>query len=164
MRRATVPWRAPQVKELPGASELDHEELERRASCHYLNRGCVDGLALEDWLAAETELRDETQGNASAGEPAAAAALVFDSSSPCQLAFSDLHRPSGRGPGQVLGSQNAEYLVRNRSAYPQHPAQFFHELTLRRAQSAICQQHVDSDSERRAPKRGWQVFGRSGNC
>ena len=58
---------APQVKELPGALELDQEELERRAYFHYLNRGCVDGLALEDWLAAETELREETQGALSPG-------------------------------------------------------------------------------------------------
>jgi hypothetical protein len=43
----------PQLKELPRAPELDHEELERRAYFHYLDRGCVDGLALEDWLVAE---------------------------------------------------------------------------------------------------------------
>lgn len=58
---------APQVNELPRAPELDHEELERRAYSHYLDRGCVDGLALEDWLAAEAELREETQGGASPG-------------------------------------------------------------------------------------------------
>jgi hypothetical protein len=52
----------PQVKELPRAPNLDHEELERRAYFHYLDRGCVDGLALEDWLAAESELREETEG------------------------------------------------------------------------------------------------------
>jgi Protein of unknown function (DUF2934) len=46
---------------------LDHEELERRAYFHYLDRGCADGLALEDWLAAESELREETQGAASLG-------------------------------------------------------------------------------------------------
>jgi len=46
---------------------LDHEELERRAYFHYLDRGCVDGLALEDWLAAESELREETEGAASPG-------------------------------------------------------------------------------------------------
>ena len=58
---------APQVKELPRAPELEHEELERRAYFRYLDRGCVDGRALEDWLAAETELREETQGAASLG-------------------------------------------------------------------------------------------------
>jgi hypothetical protein len=58
---------APQVKELPRAPELDHEDLERRACFHYLDRGCVDGFALEDWLAAESELREETQGAGSPG-------------------------------------------------------------------------------------------------
>jgi hypothetical protein len=53
---------APQVKELPPAPELLHEELERRAYFRYLNRGCTDGLALEDWLGAESELREETEG------------------------------------------------------------------------------------------------------
>lgn len=56
-----------QVKELPRAPELDHEELERRAYFHYLDRGCIDGLALEDWLAAEAELSEEIQGSASPG-------------------------------------------------------------------------------------------------
>ena len=51
-----------EVKELPRALELSHEELERRAYFRYLDRGCVDGLALEDWLAAESELREETEG------------------------------------------------------------------------------------------------------
>ena len=51
-----------EVKELPRALELSHEELERRAYFRYLDRGCVDGLALEDWLAAECELREETEG------------------------------------------------------------------------------------------------------
>jgi hypothetical protein len=67
MAMTAVLERAPQVKELPRAPELDHEELERRAYFHYLNRGCVDGLALEDWLAAESALREETQGAASLG-------------------------------------------------------------------------------------------------
>jgi hypothetical protein len=58
---------APQVKELPRAPELNHEELERRAYFHYLDRGCADGLALEDWLAAESELREATQRAASLG-------------------------------------------------------------------------------------------------
>jgi hypothetical protein len=56
-----------QVKELPHAPDLNHEELERRAYFHYLDRGCVDGFALEDWLAAESELREETEGAASLG-------------------------------------------------------------------------------------------------
>jgi len=51
-----------EVKELPRALELSHEELERRAYFRYLDRGCVDGLALEDWLAAESELREEADG------------------------------------------------------------------------------------------------------
>ena len=38
-----------------------------RAYFHYLDRGRVDGLALEDWLAAEIELREETQGATSPG-------------------------------------------------------------------------------------------------
>jgi len=56
-----------QAKELPRRPELDHEELERRAYFHYLDRGCVDGLALEDWLTAESELREGTEGAASPG-------------------------------------------------------------------------------------------------
>jgi hypothetical protein len=54
-----------EVKELPRALELSHEELERRAYFRYLDRGCVDGLALEDWLAAESELREEAESSTS---------------------------------------------------------------------------------------------------
>ena len=39
--------------------ELNHDEIERRAYFRYLDRGCEDGLALDDWIAAETELRQE---------------------------------------------------------------------------------------------------------
>jgi len=60
---------APQMKELPARSlELDRGELERRAYFHYLDRGCVDGYALEDWLAAEGELlRENSQDRGSPG-------------------------------------------------------------------------------------------------
>jgi len=54
-----------EVKELPRALELSHEELERRAYFRYLDRGCVDGRALEDWLAAESELREEAESSTS---------------------------------------------------------------------------------------------------
>ena len=54
-----------EVKELPRALEFSHEELERRAYFRYLDRGCVDGLALEDWLAAESELREEAESSTS---------------------------------------------------------------------------------------------------
>jgi len=40
--------------------DLDFNEIERRAYFRYLDRGCGDGLALDDWIAAETEVRQET--------------------------------------------------------------------------------------------------------
>lgn len=48
----------------------------------------------------------------------------------------------------MLGPQNVEYLLRKRSARLQQPTEFFHELTLRFTQPAICQQYVDRDGAR----------------
>jgi len=39
-------------------SEPDHDAIERLAYFRYLDRGRVDGFALDDWLAAEAELTD----------------------------------------------------------------------------------------------------------
>ena len=41
------------------------EEIELRANEIYLKRGDADGVALEDWLAAEKELSATTQKDAS---------------------------------------------------------------------------------------------------
>jgi hypothetical protein len=38
--------------------EPDHDAIERLAYFRYLDRGRVDGFALDDWLAAEAELKD----------------------------------------------------------------------------------------------------------
>ncbi len=35
--------------------------VEARAYARYLERGCVDGFDLDDWLAAEAELRGGTE-------------------------------------------------------------------------------------------------------
>jgi hypothetical protein len=43
------------------ASEPDREDIERRAYFRYLERGRVDGFDLEDWVAAEAELKDTLQ-------------------------------------------------------------------------------------------------------
>jgi hypothetical protein len=39
------------------AAQATHEEIEVRAYFRYVERGCVDGCALDDWLAAEAELQ-----------------------------------------------------------------------------------------------------------
>jgi hypothetical protein len=36
--------------------EPTHSRIEERAYYRYLERGCVDGLDLDDWLAAEADL------------------------------------------------------------------------------------------------------------
>jgi hypothetical protein len=38
------------------APQATHQEIELRAYFRYLERGCVDGCELDDWLAAESEL------------------------------------------------------------------------------------------------------------
>ena len=40
-------------------SDLREQQIQERAYEIYLKRGCKDGFALEDWLVAEEELRDE---------------------------------------------------------------------------------------------------------
>ena len=37
--------------------QATHQEIEVRAYFRYLERGCVDGRALDHWLAAEAELQ-----------------------------------------------------------------------------------------------------------
>ena len=42
------------------AAPITHEAIELRAYFRYTHRGCTEGFALEDWLEAERELRQET--------------------------------------------------------------------------------------------------------
>lgn len=48
------------------------EEIERRAYALYLLRGCQDGLDVQDWLQAETELLAEAGNNSPRIKAAAA--------------------------------------------------------------------------------------------
>ena len=43
--------------------EVPYDEIERRAYFRYLERGCADGSAFDDWIAAEAELRQERTPN-----------------------------------------------------------------------------------------------------
>jgi len=58
----TATLEAPNDTPMAGSTppELDHDEIERRAYFRYLDRGCADGFAFDDWVAAETEFRRET--------------------------------------------------------------------------------------------------------
>ena len=47
-------------------AEPDHVEIERRAYFRYLERGRVDGFALDDWIAAEAEVKGGTEKNPTA--------------------------------------------------------------------------------------------------
>jgi hypothetical protein len=49
------------TKEPPMIRELTHAEIETRAYYRYLERGCLDGFDVDDWLAAEAELRPNTE-------------------------------------------------------------------------------------------------------
>jgi Protein of unknown function (DUF2934) len=40
---------------------IPHEEIKVRAYFRYINRGSLDGFAVEDWLEAERELREEAE-------------------------------------------------------------------------------------------------------
>ena len=46
--------------------EPDRVEIERRAYFRYLQRGRVDGFALDDWIAAEAEFQRGTGEKATA--------------------------------------------------------------------------------------------------
>ena len=50
------------------------EQIEQRAYELYLERGREDGHDVEDWLAAEKELTDLAEGQASIAEPKVLAA------------------------------------------------------------------------------------------
>ena len=56
---------------------LSHEQIEERAYEFYLERGAEDGHALDDWLAAEKQLRalkkDYDNGDFPLGKQVAAA-------------------------------------------------------------------------------------------
>jgi hypothetical protein len=50
--------RAPIIpKQVKNTLTPSEEQIRKRAHELYLERGCQDGLALEDWLQAEAELR-----------------------------------------------------------------------------------------------------------
>jgi Protein of unknown function (DUF2934) len=53
------------------ADSPDREQIEKRAYEIYEARGCEDGHAVEDWLAAEQELttRSESSSRPSSSEP-----------------------------------------------------------------------------------------------
>ena len=56
---------APQNAGDTTAANIDRERVARRAYELYLERGGGDGLAMEDWLAAERELRQRGGGSES---------------------------------------------------------------------------------------------------
>jgi hypothetical protein len=53
--------------EMPVAStpQATHHDIEVRAYFRYMERGYVDGCALDDWLTAEAELREGQHATAS---------------------------------------------------------------------------------------------------
>jgi hypothetical protein len=51
---------------ITSANGLTHEAIAVRAYFRYVERGCHDGLDLDDWLAAEQELRADEAANAEA--------------------------------------------------------------------------------------------------
>jgi hypothetical protein len=53
------------TKEPPMIRELTHAEIETRAYYRYVERGCLDGFDVDDWLAAEVELRPDIEALAS---------------------------------------------------------------------------------------------------
>jgi hypothetical protein len=42
----------------------DRDAVQERAYYRYVERGRTDGQALDDWLVAETEIRQQTTGGA----------------------------------------------------------------------------------------------------
>jgi len=53
-------WKAPPAgSRVSGANSLSHEAIAQRAYELFLHRGHAHGHALEDWLQAERELREE---------------------------------------------------------------------------------------------------------
>jgi Protein of unknown function (DUF2934) len=50
------------------ASDIDRERVAQRAYELYLERGAGDGQAMDDWLAAERELRQGTRRDTSITE------------------------------------------------------------------------------------------------
>ena len=53
------------TKEPPMIRELPHAEIETRAYYRYVERGRFDGFDVDDWLAAEAELRPDIEAVAS---------------------------------------------------------------------------------------------------
>jgi len=50
---------------VPAQPQGTHHQIEVRAYFRYVERGCVDGYALDDWLAAEAELQAGHDGGPS---------------------------------------------------------------------------------------------------
>jgi len=44
-----------------GEQEPSRDQIQERAYYRYVERGRADGQALDDWLAAEAEVRDRTE-------------------------------------------------------------------------------------------------------
>lgn len=55
--RTVPPIQSVPTPEPAATSEPTHTDIEQRAYLRYLERGRVDGCDVEDWLAAEDELR-----------------------------------------------------------------------------------------------------------
>ena len=60
MAKLTIPAPIDESREeqLVATVEPPHSDVEVRAYYRYLERGLQDGFDLDDWLAAEAELRD----------------------------------------------------------------------------------------------------------
>jgi hypothetical protein len=55
------------VKPAAVFSSVEHQnEIARQAYCYWLDRGCAHGHSTEDWLRAETEVRQRWEAQQSA--------------------------------------------------------------------------------------------------
>jgi hypothetical protein len=54
------PHTTPQLQAIQTESPSSEDQLKERAYYQYLKRGRADGKDVDDWLEAETQLRNET--------------------------------------------------------------------------------------------------------
>ena len=56
---STTPGVSPQKQPVQTQAEPNRDQIQERAYFRYVERGRVDGKALDDWLVAETEIRGQ---------------------------------------------------------------------------------------------------------
>ena len=91
------------------------EEISRRAYEMYLSRGRKNGSDIDDWLAAERELREQQSGTSQTKRPLMVTGTVMDRNAPLEQNFQAALRENAMRQNAARDNATRENITRENS-------------------------------------------------